>query len=41
MVYRLGLDRRYGKSDYNRRDTSVRSDVLGGTEIVANSFLTR
>jgi len=39
MVYRLESDRRYGKPDYYRRDESVRSEVLGGAEIAAASFL--
>jgi hypothetical protein len=39
MVYCLGEDRRYGKPDYYRRDESVRSDALEGSEIAAASFL--
>ncbi len=39
MVYRLEGDGRYGKPDYYHRDEAVRSDVLGGAEIDADSFL--
>lgn len=39
MVYRRQDSATFAKPDYYRRDESIRSDVLGGEEIAAASFL--
>ncbi|MEX2445233.1 MAG: hypothetical protein WD492_16665 [Alkalispirochaeta sp.] len=40
MVYRLAAESQYGKPDYNRRNESIRSDILGGEDTSISSFLT-